>query len=257
MRLRPGLVRPRGLVKVFLRDAEAEAKGRRLWLGPVLFRREPAAGSLIVVDIHEPQAIRQRIQTRAAFLADDAARGPSRAGARLARAAGLVLVLPAVGVLAVVVRGGRRQLLARRRRIACRADGAATGPAVGGDAATCCFGVERVVAREERLGGGAGEGGHRERDEASRAEGECCVCLFSIVLLLMFLRIVPYRDELRVAASSRRLLNVNCLPLSAARPMPRPTSRFFSCLVLFVVQRASTHLKLPRARGSRGSHSFD
>lgn len=167
VRLRSGLVRPGRLVKVLLRHAEAEAERRRLWLGPVLFRAVPAAiGLSAVVDSHEPQTIRQRVQTRAALLADDAARGSSQARRRLARAAGLVLVLPAVGVLAAVVRGRRRELLARGRR-ACRADGAATGPAVGGDAATCGFGVEGVVASEERLGGGAGEGGHRRR---------CSVC---------------------------------------------------------------------------------
>jgi hypothetical protein len=177
VRLRSGLVRPWRLVKVLLRHAEAEAKRRALWLGPVLFRAVPAAiRSPTIVDLHEPQTIRQRVQARTALLADDAARGPPRARRRLARPAGLVLVLPAKGVLAAVVRGWRRELLARGRR-ACRADGAATGPAVGGDAATCGFGVERVVAGEESLGGGAGEGGHRG--------GRCSVCwCVSLVFLV-------------------------------------------------------------------------
>lgn len=120
LRLRSGLSRSRRLIKVLFRHGEAETKGARLWLGRslvvvALLGIVPAWSS---VQVHQPQPVGEGIQARA-FFGNAAAVGrrPRGRTGLARRAPGLVLVLPAVRVLAVVV-AGRQFLSVLARRVA-------------------------------------------------------------------------------------------------------------------------------------------
>lgn len=140
------------------RDGEAEAAGNGLlglwrWLARLSSAAlRPLPPLLLILQIHQPQPVRQRVKTRAPL--EDGRRGGPRSGARVRREARLLAVLPAVEGLVAGV-GGR----AGPRGGGGGGDGAAAGPAVGGDAAACGGRVLGVGAGEEGFGG-VGDKGH-------------------------------------------------------------------------------------------------
>lgn len=115
------------------RDGEAEAAGKSLlwlWLARLPSSTiRPLPPLLLILQLHQPKPISQRIKTRASL--EYRRRRGSRAGTRVRRHARLLTVLPAVeGLVAGVGRAGSRSCWLCRH-------GAAAGPAVGGYAAAC------------------------------------------------------------------------------------------------------------------------